>query len=298
MRTSARLAIPLVLFFGASFNSAQSSQPPIPPVQLAREVVYNELHDHSTHGYWRFRVTSHVQGRILVADQVETKDGPVSRTALADGKPLSAQYSQLEDARLLRLLHSPAEQGQQRREHQQDEQRIGQILAQLPDAFLFDYEGLQNNFFCLHFHPDPTYSSSSVEGRVFHAMSGTLMIDMHTRRLALLEGHVDNNVDFGYGILGRVYKGGWFLLERTQVSPTEWKTKRLEIHMNIRALMVKSFTKETSETRGDFMRVASDTSLAQGILLLERENNLATEPRVADSATGPSMPASAIPLHY
>jgi hypothetical protein len=296
MRTSVKLMATMVYFIGTSFAAAQFGQAPILPAQLVREVVYNELHDHSTHGYWRFRVTSHTQGRTLVADQVETSDGPVSRIALADGKPLSSQYAQQEDMRLLHLLHSPPEQEQQRRQHQQDEQRIGHILAQLPDAFLFDYEGLQYNCFRLHFYPNPAYSTSSVEGRVFHAMSGTLMIDMRTRRLALLEGHMDSNVDFGFGILGRVYKGGWYLLQRTQVSPTEWKTERLEIHMNIRALMVKSFTKETSETRGDFMRVGANTTLLQAVQLLEGERNLAPEPQIAVSASSPSVPAAAMSL--
>ena len=30
------------------------SQQPIPSAQLVREVVYNELHDHDRHGYWRY----------------------------------------------------------------------------------------------------------------------------------------------------------------------------------------------------------------------------------------------------
>jgi hypothetical protein len=298
MRTSAILTATTALLIGTSFTSAQSSQPPILPAQLVREVVYTELHDHSTHGYWRFRVTSHTQGRTLVADQVETLDGPVSRIALADGKPLSPEYLQEEDSRLLHLLHSPAEQEQQRRQHQQDEQRIGHILGQLPDAFLFDNEGQQNGCYRLRFRPNPAYSTSSIEGRVFQEMSGTIMIDVRSRRLALLEGHMDNNVDFGFGILGRVYKGGWFLLQRTRVSPTEWKTERLEIHMNIRALMVKSFTKETSETREDFVRVSANTTLVQGVRLLEGEKSLAPGPEIVATVSGPSVPAPARNPHY
>jgi hypothetical protein len=66
--------------------------------------------------------------------------------------------------------------------------------------------------------------------------------------------------------------------------------------MNIRALMVKSFTKETSETRGDFMRVGADTSLLQGVLLLEGERSLAPGPQIVAAASGPSAPASAMSL--
>jgi hypothetical protein len=78
-------------------------------------------------------------------------------------------------------------------------------------------------------------------------------------------------VDFGFGILGRLYQGGWFRLERQQVSPTDWKTKSLEVHMNIRALLVKTFARETSETRGGFKPVPAGMSLAQGLELLDKE---------------------------
>jgi hypothetical protein len=76
-----------------------------------------------------------------------------------------------------------------------------------------------------------------------------------------LECKVGENVDFGFGILGRLYKGGWFKLVRTQVSPTDWKTAELEVHMSIRALLVKTFAKETSESRGGFEPVAMHAHL-------------------------------------
>jgi len=40
--------------------------------------------------------------------------------------------------------------------------------------------------------------------------------------------------------------------ERTRVSATDWKTERLEVHIAGRALLVKSFARETSERRGGF----------------------------------------------
>jgi hypothetical protein len=81
---------------------------------------------------------------------------------------------------------------------------------------------------------------------------------------------VDENLDFGYGILGRLYKGGWFQLQRTQVSEADWKTERLEVHMSGRALLVKSFARETSERRGGFAAVPAGMNLAQGASLLDR----------------------------
>ena len=169
------------------------------------------------------------------------------------------------------LLSSPSEQARHLRQYDEDEERIGRILALLPDAFVYEYDGEENGCYRLRFHPNPNYTARTIEARIFHAMSGKLWVDARFKRLARLEGRVEENVDFGFGILGRLYQGGWFRLERVQVSPTDWKTKSLEVHMNIRALLVKNFARETSETRGGFAPVPAGMSLALGLALLEKE---------------------------
>ena len=49
-------------------------------------------------------------------------------------------------------------------------------------------------------------------------MAGTILIDPDQKRLARLNGHLVENVDFGFGILGHIAKGGTFEIERTHVS--------------------------------------------------------------------------------
>lgn len=57
---------------------------------------------------------------------------------------------------------------------------------------------------------------------------------------------------------------------RTQVSETDWKTERLEVHMCGRALLMKSFARDTSEARGGFAPVPAGMNLAQGMALLQQ----------------------------
>jgi hypothetical protein len=243
-------------------------QPPEAPVQLVRDVVYNELHDHQRHGYWRYWIEKQAQQQTKVVEQVETADGPVTRLVLSSGRPLNAVDQQEEQERLDHLLRSPQEQARHRQDFNDDEKRIGRILALLPEAFLFEDSGVENGCFHLRFRPNPDYPPHSIEARIFHAMRGDLWIDARLKRMERLEGQLEENVDFGYGILGRLYKGGWFRLQRTQVSSTDWKTERLEIHMNGRALFLKTISRETSEVRGGFVPVPAGLSLAQGMKLL------------------------------
>ncbi len=261
---------------GGLFLLAQQPRESVPPSQLVREVVYNELHDHQSHGYWRYWIEHRSQKDSHIDDQIETADGPITRTTLSNGRPLTAEARQMEQARLYHLLTSPAEQARHRQEYAEDEKRIGRIVALLPDAFLYEYDGEENGCHRLRFRPNPDYPAHSIEARIFHAMSGELWVDARYKRMARLDGHLEENVDFGYGILGRLYKGGWFRLDRTQVSAADWKTERLEVHMNGRAMLFKTIARETSEVRGGFAPVPAGMSLSQGLFLIGQPQPLGT----------------------
>ena len=227
------------------------------------------------HGYWRYWIEHHSQKGTRTDEQIETSEGPITRLDRSNGHPLDAAERLAEAGPYQPSAHSPAEQARRRQEYAEDENRIGRILALLPDAFVYEYAGEENGSYRLKFHPNPNYPARSIEARIFHAMSGELWVDARSKRLARLEGRVEENVDFGYGILGRLYKGGWFRLVRTQVSATDWKTAQLEVHMNGRALLVKSFAKETSEVRGGFTPAPMGMNLEQGIIFLKMSENRA-----------------------
>jgi len=242
----------------------------MPPSQLVREVVYNELHDHERHGYWRYTIERHSQQGTRVEEQLETAEGPITILDRNNGRQLNAAERQAEQERLNHLLNSASEQARHRQDFVADEQRIGRIVALLPDAFLYEYAGEENGCYRLRFRPNPDYPARSIEARIFHAMSGELWVSARYKRLARLDGHLEENVDFGYGILGRLYKGGWFRLQRMQVSATDWKTEHLEVHMNGRAMLFKTIARETSEARGGFAPVPPGISLAQGVAMLDQ----------------------------
>jgi hypothetical protein len=253
---------------GAPFAVQAQVQVPASPGKLVAEVVYNELHDHQLHGYWRYWIDKHAQKQNKLEEQVETADGPVTRLLSTSGRPLSAADEESERARLDHWLNSPQEQQRHRQDYAVDENRIGRILALLPQAFLFADIGGDSGCAHLRFWPNPDYPTHSIEARIFRAMHGELWVDLRSKRLARLDGQLEENVDFGYGILGRIYRGSWFLLQRTQVSATDWKTQLLEVHMNGRAFFLKTISRETSEVRGGFAPVPPGLSLAQGMKLL------------------------------
>lgn len=253
----------------------------MPPVQLVREVIFNELQDHARHGSWRYSIEQQEQDETRLVEQIETADGPVKRLLRANGQPLDSTREQAEQARLEHLLSSPAEQAHARQEFAEDQVRIGRIMAMFPDAFLFDYAGQQDGCHHLRFHPNPSYTTHTIESRIFHSMTGDLWIDARLKRIVRVESRLQNNIDIGFGLLGRVNKGGWFRMQRTQVASTEWKTELLEIHLNGSAMLFKTIGRQTSEVRRAFSPVPPDLALAQGIDMLRSHNIAGTSANLA-----------------
>lgn len=258
---------------GATAASYSQQLSPSQCSTLVREVVYNEMHDHERHGYWRYWIDHRTQSGSSREEQVETVEGPVKRLALKNGQPLDLVARGEEQERLDLLLRSPSEQARHRQEYAEDERRIGKILVLLPDAFLYEYESVENGSYKLRFRPNPDYPAHTIEARIFHAMAGEIWLSQRNKRLVRLDGQLQENVDFGFGILGRLYKGGWFRLQRAQVSATDWKTERLEIHMVGRAMLFKTLARETSETRGGFQPVPAGMNLGQGLHMLEQADS-------------------------
>jgi hypothetical protein len=156
-------------------------------------------------------------------------------------------------------------------EHLKDEARMRRAIELLPRAFLFEYtgpsEGVQVR---LSFRPNPAFTPASYEARILHALGGTLVVNQRLKRLIEIDGHLIERVDFGYGLLGHVEKGGTFEIRREQVSETHWKTNLVEVHIQGKVLLFKNVTKDQRESRSDFRPVPQDISLAEAKVLLDQ----------------------------
>jgi hypothetical protein len=108
-------------------------------------------------------------------------------------------------------------------------------------------------------------------------MQGKVYVNARWKRLARLDGRLMDNIDFGYGLLGQLNKGGWFSLERTRANETDWKTEMLEIHVSGRAVLFKTIAKDTREERFGFRAVPRDISLGEAKRMLDSEYTVARE---------------------
>jgi hypothetical protein len=206
-----------------------------------------------------------------VKHQVETEQGPIFRILEQGGKPLTDEAEQKEEARLSHLLNNPSALSKNREDHLQDEERMQRMVKLMPEAFIFEQNGEPSgDLVTLNFKPNPDFKPPTYEARVFHGMAGTIVVNQRLKRFVAMQGHLICRVDFGYGLLGYVEKGGEFQVHREQVSPTRWKTDLVDVHVAGRVIMFKSVSKDHHEARSQFQPVPTTISLDEVKRLLDQ----------------------------
>jgi len=234
----------------------------LPPAQAQALVVRalaNELQaaqDPSRPLRYQLRKTS---PRLTTTKEIyETRDGDVARLVAINDKPLSAADEQQEEARLDALASDPGKQRRRKQAEDTDAGRALKVLRALPSAFVYQYAGsgmgptgMVEKFI---FRPDPNFSPPDLETQILTEMAGEIWIDGAHERVVRLEGHLQHDVDFGWGILGRLNKGGWIVIEQADVGPDmgpnmgigQWRMVRFQMQMSGRVVF-KNRTFDTTE---------------------------------------------------
>ncbi len=211
---------------------------------------------------------------------VETKDGEVARLIAVNDKPLSAADENAELARLHALLADPARQRHRKQAEDDDAARALKVLRALPTAFLYQDagpgDGPTGKVEKFTFRPNPAFSPPNLETEVLPAMTGEIWIDPVRLRVTRLEGHLQQDVDFGWGILGRLNQGGWIVIEQDDVGPgmgpdkgpdkgiDQWRTVRFQMQMSGRVVL-KNRVFDTTELQTQYAPVPVGMSYQNAI---------------------------------
>jgi hypothetical protein len=221
----------------------------------------------------------------------ESKDGDVARLIAQNGKPLDAADEQKEQARLTELAGDPAKQRRRKQAEDADEQRVLKVLRALPSAFLYldagpadgpagkpgDSQSTRPGGGPLAkverftFKPNPGFSAPDLETQVLTQMAGEIWVDPVHLRVVRLEGHLQQDVDFGWGILGRLNKGGWIAIDQADVGPDrgvdQWRTVHFKMVMSGRVVW-KTRVFDTNEDESGYEPVPPGLGYQKAIELL------------------------------
>lgn len=218
-----------------------------------------------------FRLRKSTPRLTSTKEIVETRDGAVARlVSINDADPSDADR-QKDEARLNALLADPGRQHKRKQSEQDDTGRALKVLRTLPRAFLYQYASTETSgsttLARYTFKPNPAFSSNDLELIILTAMSGTLTIDATQERVLRLEGHLQQEVDIGWGLIGRLDRGGWITIEQADVGNGTWRIVRLQMTMSGRVLF-RSRRFDTTEEESNFAPVPVGLTYQEAIRML------------------------------
>ena len=267
-----KLMLSLLAATAAALASAsEQTSPPSDPNHYMHEVVNNELKaEESDHTHWMYRLHKEDDKGGQDRQVIETKDGSLAKTLLINGQPLTPEQRISDEDRMKKLVSDPDERARREKRSKQDEEKARQLLKAIPDAFNFKYEGEDGELARFSFTPNPHYSPPTRELSVYHAMAGKIWVNRSAMRLAMIEGKLMEDVNFGWGLLGHLDKGGTFKVVQKKVGENHWETVLLDLNMQGRAVIFKTLTIRQKQILSEFKRVPDDLTISQAFDMLHK----------------------------
>ena len=261
-------ALSLLLATVLPANAAQSGNASNPEAEtLIHQAVQAELDaDLNDHSRWRYR-DEQKELNDSVSIVVETDQGSVKRLIARGGRPLTADEARQEDDRLNRFIHDPAKLARQKKDGQQDNKNARDLLAMLPDAFLWTVAGQNATAVELDFQPNPAFHPPTLQARVFAVMNGTVIVNKTQHRIVTMSGRLTEDVTFGFGLFGRMKAGGTFRVERRQLAPDLWQITETHVNIDGKALLFKNIGQQQDELQTNYSPVPHGTTLEQAFIM-------------------------------
>jgi len=289
------LSIALAAFAVGHVQSATAAPTPsVPPVELVKRTVQNEIKSNPDDTKFMFRVRRETPRGSQTRLMVQTKEAIAAVTVAINDRPLSPQQIHAEEERLQHLMEHPEELSKKRKQERDDAERVTRIMKALPDAFLYEYAGTEqgrlgigkegDELVRLTFRPNPDYNAPSRVEQVLTGMQGTILIDKPKLRIARIDGTLAKQVGFGWGMLGHLDRGGHFLVEQGDLANNHWEITHMDLSFTGRLLLFKGLNIKSNEVYDDFHRVPSDLTFAQGVELLKKQEAGLAQKLASDDA--------------
>jgi hypothetical protein len=260
----------------ASSESARLAQPPI---ELVRRTVTHELAAINAEGHYRYHFQVRTAQGTEIRDVVETSSWLIDRVIFKNGAPLSPAEKKHEDERLRLLLTHRACLQKLQTEQSCHEACIRRMIKAVTEAFVYQYVGSEKDasgrdLVRLRFQPNPKFIPRSWELRTLEGIAGTVLVDTEDARVVRIEARLFRDVDFGWGILGRVCRGGTFVLEQHGQGNNRWAITSLALHYTNKCLLVASTRVDSVTQASEFRHLPEGLTLSRGVAELLDSNRV------------------------
>ena len=212
---------------------------------------------------WAYRDHDMQPGKDQVFQVLETPKGDLRRLLELNGKLLTGAAADREADRLRAFVNSPEEQAHRRKLDESDAAQAREFLQMLPQAFIWSVVNQSPQAVTLRFHPNPDFSPPDMQSRVLSVMAGEMVVVREVYRIKSLRGTLTDEVKFGFGLFGKIDKGGTFNVERRELAPGKWQITETHVHIGGHALLFKTIGQQEDEVKTDWrLSTVSDLEAA------------------------------------
>ncbi len=245
-------------FVALSAAAGFAQQPSVDPQELVRRAVHNDLTEHDGIDV-RFILHKTDEKGSTTKEIIETKDGDVARLIAINDKPLPPDAEQAEIQRLNDLLNDPSKQAHRHKREQADADRGDELFKVLPDAFVYKFigmgEAINGPVYRLSFVANKNFTPPDYEARVFYGMEGELWVDQKQERVVRFDAHLVSDVEFGWGVLGKLYKGGTIVVQQQDTGNHHWEQNLLKLNLTGKEMMFKDLIERNTEEESHYQQV-------------------------------------------
>jgi hypothetical protein len=230
------------------------AQAPNNAVAIVRAAVDSQLAaDRDDHTNWVCRVTNGSDGHVTVSKAVGSPQGELRRIIEINGHPVDAATAKSEADRIRAYVNSPSAQAANRKSDAHDDRQATELLKMLPTAFTWTIATETPDLITLDYRPNPNFDGPDMQSKVMSTMAGQLVIARNGNqdRIKTFRGALVADFKIAYGMLGRLYKGGTFDVERHEIAPGTWEITDTHIHIAGHVLLFKTIGTQEDEVKSD-----------------------------------------------
>ncbi len=208
----------------------------------------------------------------ITREVIESAQGNVARLIQRDGKPITSVEDAAERSRLNGILSSP-------NDFLKHEQREGagrayalQLIKLLPEAGLYSYTpgqpqppGSTSPQVVIDFRPNPQFHPPTMVSELLTGLKGRVWIDARTATMTRIDGDVLRPVNFGWGVVARIYPGGHMEFEQTLIEGKRWAYSHLDMNITVREVMLRTVNEKTKVSAWNFQLLPSPLSFQDAV---------------------------------
>lgn len=219
--------------------------------ELAERVIANQRRDdRALYEYERVVRRVSYQDGVAVLDRtyrvVPTGTGHLNLLLKRGEQPVDAAAYRKELREWQGVLEHAIDPNDPREVHSEQvrrkrDRKRSELYDAIGHAFHFTWLGEKEENGRLLAHiglaPNPSYHPTSRETEILRHVHASVWVDVRAAQLVRGRADITSDVSTGGGILGKIYRGGWYELEQERVAPGIWLETRSAFSIRGRVLL-------------------------------------------------------------